>query len=311
MYHFSAGAPSEADRYRPFTTMLNILIKTFRDKQYGVMPPPSSTADKEEILFVTNDPKVIESKYLSTYQEEQSSKRKPDIIGVYLSHLREKYEEHRDCDLVAMTEAIAQGHIPKAEEGLNNPTYPSTKWKDVHLTWELKRSRVIPLLARKQWNMADLKKKFSAQKPTTRTPKPKAPKNPQLHGPTRTGSNTASERGSMGPPKRPRDEESEQTSNHASKKSRMSADSANAVPPAQKPEKVYDKIPTEVQCAYYGAERLAASSAITHSIVILVSGIFPLNPREALTLKRGSQMHHFHCVGTMRKGVFKAVPSTS
>ena len=272
MYHFSAGAPSEADRYRPFTTMLNILIKTFRDKQYGVMPPPSSTADKEEILFVTNDPKVIESKYLSTYQEEQSSKRKPDIIGVYLSHLREKYEEHRDCDLVAMTEAIAQGHIPKAEEGLNNPTYPSTKWKDVHLTWELKRSRVIPLLARKQWNMADLKKKFSAQKPTTRTPKPKAPKNPQLPGPTRTDSNTASERGSMGPPKRPRDEESEQTSNHASKKFRMSADSANAVPPAQKPEKVYDKIPTDVQCAYYGAERLAASFAITHSIVILVSG---------------------------------------
>ena len=52
----------------------------------------------------------------------------------------------------------------------------------------------------------------------------------------------------------------------------MSADSANAVPPAQKPEKVYDKLPTDVQCAYYGAERLAASFAITHSIVILVSG---------------------------------------
>ena len=70
--------------------MLNILIKAFRDKQYGVMPPPSSTTNKEEILFVTNDPKVIESKYLSKDLQEQSSKRKPDIIGVYLSHLREK-----------------------------------------------------------------------------------------------------------------------------------------------------------------------------------------------------------------------------
>ena len=155
--------------------MLNILIKTFRDKQYGVMPPPSSTADKEEILFVTNDPKVIESKYLSRDLEEQSSKRKPDIIGVYLSHLREKYEEPRDCGLVTMTEQVAQDNIPKAEEGLNNPTYFSTKWNDVRLTWELKRSKAIVVLSGKQWKMAELTKKFSTQKPSPQTTNPKRP----------------------------------------------------------------------------------------------------------------------------------------
>ena len=142
------------------------------------------------------------------------------------------------------------------------------------------------------------------------TSNPKASNDPQLHGPAQTNGNTAPDTGSIGPPKRVRDEESEQTSDHPSKRSRALADSINVVPRTQKPE-LYDEIPTEVQCANYGAERLATSFAITNSIVILVSGIFPFNPREALTLKRGSQMHHFHCVGTMRKGVFKAVPSTS
>ena len=93
----SRAAPNTGGRYRPLTNILNIILKEFEDKEYGSLPRPNTHGDKEELVFIPNDPPIIVSEHLEDLVEGKEfyviPKCRPDVVGVFLSHLCEKYKE--------------------------------------------------------------------------------------------------------------------------------------------------------------------------------------------------------------------------
>ena len=272
MIFCSCSSQNEKGRYVPLSKMLNTILMEFRDKEYSIIPRPSSHDNKEEIVFLPNDPTVIKSHYLirdTRNPDVQKSfpKRKPDIIGVFLSHLCEKYIGQKGTN---MTEQIGRGSIPKKETGKGAvATNLRTTWKDIHLTWELKRKSNLKRPAKKEWTVDGVLGKPEPQ------PDPKA----EEAQTTKAGATTSKKPGkepnakddSKGKRKRndnddddgdDDDGDDDDKKDHPAKKSR--SDSSG---------KLYNNgPPPDVQCAYYGAERLAALFSITHSIVILLTG---------------------------------------
>ena len=269
MIFCSCSSQNEKGRYVPLSKMLNTILMEFRDKEYSIIPRPNSHDNKEEIVFLPNDPTVIKSHYLirdTRNPDVQKSfpKRKPDIIGVFLSHLCEKYREHKYADFSTVVEEIGEGGIPKKETGEGAAaTNLHTTWKDIHLTWELKRKLNLKRPAKKEWTVDGVLGKPEPQ------PDPKA----EEAQTTKAGATTSKKSGkkpkAKGGPKGKRkrndnddDDDGDDKKDHPTKKSR--SDSSG---------KLYNNgPPPDVQCAYYGAERLAALFSITHSIVILLTG---------------------------------------
>lgn len=76
-YYHSCKEKSERGRSKPLVVALNNIINHFRhegDASDSTLRLPDA---KDEILFHSNDPTVIESKYL-----QSTTKRKPDIIAL-------------------------------------------------------------------------------------------------------------------------------------------------------------------------------------------------------------------------------------
>ena len=107
--------------------MLNSISLEFRDKDYGVIPSPSSRTNKEEIVFVPHDMFPILSDDSSG---GLPSERLPDISGVFLSFLCDKNENYESYDLTAMANEVAVMREPKEREQAsgNRPVeYPRTE----------------------------------------------------------------------------------------------------------------------------------------------------------------------------------------
>ena len=211
----SCTSQNEKGRYVPFSKMLNTILMEFRDKEYSIIPRPSSHDNKEEIVFLSNDPAVIKSHYLirdtqNPDQQKSYPKCKPEIIGLFLSHSCEKCREHNDADFKAMVERIGRGHIPIA-------------------------TKVGAMTSEKSGKQLYVKGDSKGKR--------KRNDNDDDDGDDDDG-------------------DDDDKKDHPAKKSR--SDSSG---------KLYNNgPPPDVQCAYYGAERLAALFSITHSIVILLTG---------------------------------------
>ena len=212
--------------------------------------------------------------------------RIPDIVGVFLSFLCEKYEGCRNFDLARMSLEVASGRVPNEGEKTSKTgltKYPRTEWKDIHLTMELKyNNRLISIP--KSWKKEDVLEASNVTQEATATRRPtpsvKTGVNPRLaaipaaksqaqktSNPARIVESDPVENEGAIARKRPREEE---VATAKSERPRKTSRGSNGQPIAR--ETTQPRPPPDVQCAYYGAERLAASFFITHSIVVLIDG---------------------------------------
>ena len=210
--------------------------------------------------------------------------RMPDIIGVFLSFLCEKYQGYGNFDLTRMSSEVAAGRVPNEGEKTSKTgltKYPRTEWKDIHLTMELKYSK--PIYIPKSWKKEDVLEASNVQETTATsrpTPSVEAEVNPRLAAiraaisQAQTTANSArivesepAENEDAIARKRPREEEG---TTAMSERPRKTSRGSDGQPLAREPTQT--RPPPDVQCAYYGAERLAASFFITHSIVVLMEG---------------------------------------
>ena len=274
--------------------MLNIISQEFRDKKYGSIPSPSERTNKEEILFMPHDSFPIFSNYATGGIR---SERTPDIIGVFLSYLCDRYEGYGDYDFAAMAGQIAAGQIPREGEKalrVENEDFSRTEWKDVHLTVELKYHRKIedPV---GHWTKEDVMEAGPAKQVTRTTGQPMSNvRTPGAEMATvahaRTTSNVEpatnarlaaieSEPPNIGEAiarKRARVEEdinndSERPQKIIRRNHVLQANTPINVAPLRPSTNI--RPPPSVQCAYYASERLASSFFITHSIVVLIDGM--------------------------------------
>ena len=264
--------------------MLNRISREFRTKVYGSIPSPSSRNNKEEIVFMPHDTFPILTNYSTG---DLPCERMPDIIGVFLSFLCEKYEGYENFDLTRMSTEVAEGRIPHEGEKTSKTgvtRYPRTEWKDIHLTMELKCSR--PITIPESWDNKQVLETSNVKATTvTRqsTPSVKAVENtrPAVNPTTISQTQAAPDPVKMpnvgsGSPgnvdtnalKRVREEEGTTSKGERPRKSSR----GNNGEPSNR-EATITRPPPDVQCAYYGAERLAASFFITHSIVVLIDGM--------------------------------------
>ena len=178
------------------------------------------------------------------------------------------YSEHKDTDFLATVEEIDVGIIPRSEMVKVTATMNlHIDWKDIHLTWELRRKSDLKRPAEREWTVESAVGKPKPQpdfkhatKAAASTSK-KVSKKPQAKG----GPNK--ERVKR---KRIDDDAGNDKKDRPTKKSRCDSS-----------ESVYNNDPPpDVQCAYYGAERLAALFGTTHNIVILLTGKSTLRLRR-------------------------------
>lgn len=99
----------------------------FSGKKYGSLPKPDEGADDETVIFMPNDPNVIESSHLW-----ETSKRKPDVIGVPISFVHEVHEELKGMDYKQLSTKVSK------ESRKNLKPSRDTEWPDVYVTCELK-----------------------------------------------------------------------------------------------------------------------------------------------------------------------------
>ena len=268
-------------RYIPCSTMLNSISREFRHKEYGAIPSPSSRTNKEEIVFVPYDMFPIMSDDSSA---GLPCERLPDIIGVFLSFLCGNSENYENYDLTAMANEVAVRRVPKEREQAsgNRPVeYPRTEWKDIHLSVKLDygKATAIP----EGWNKEDILKSSSVQ-------------GSQSIQTVETGLNARSaanpatistisgfdflpavvseplEKLEINTRKRVREEERAPISLDERPQKIPRRNSSPLTNPASC-ESMETRVPPDVQCTYYGKERLSASFTITHSIVVLIEGM--------------------------------------
>lgn len=106
----SCAATDVKSRRQPLANALNVVLKEFRTKQYGMLPANAGRWDKEEVVFLPNDPTLT-----TTRSSSGASLLKPDIIAVYYGCICDRRMELRELDYEQMLAAIADGSVRKAE----------------------------------------------------------------------------------------------------------------------------------------------------------------------------------------------------
>lgn len=262
----------EKDRYQPFSGALNAIQKHFRAKSYPNIPVPEQRAGEEEVIYLPNDPATITSEYMY-----DNAHRKPDIIGVFVPYMRERYPALKDYSFDDMAKGIADGNIKAAgldetagtKKASKTPeNKDSMKWIDVHQTWELKVRKVKKdsfQFQQKMWSVDDIRKAFDGT---------------QAQAQKRTNKRKTDAR---------EDEAGAEASSGPSSKKTRSSTTTRSVPlpftstmttvGETGKEDTHDMNP-DTQCAYYGLERLSAEWFITHSTVILLTGVYSLSSRK-------------------------------
>ncbi|KAM6495139.1 hypothetical protein JOM56_009762 [Amanita muscaria] len=188
-----------------------------------------------DIIFAINDPVVIESKHL-----DASTKRKPDLICLLAKRFRLLHEdcEHysfHDCVLIASKQKATKSDIKEVTK---------MTWGDILQSWELEAKRKIDL---------EIHTDFKAENflgmeilpPSGDTDESPVASTSQVQAVATSG--VKRKRGSDDIP--------------SSKKIKVDQPLSPLTPRA----------PKDVQCAFYGIERLRHSMDITHSMSVLLS----------------------------------------
>lgn len=209
----------------------------FSGKKYGSLPKPDEGADDETVIFMPNDPNVIESSHLW-----ETSKRKPDVIGVPISFVHEVHEELKGMDYKQLSTKVSK------ESRKNLKPSRDTEWPDVYVTCELKMKKNKLEFSNCKWSANKLLKLLKQQ--TTVAGRKRA------HGDRGSGDDDFVS-------KRRRGSTSTTQNVHIS-----------IVPEGTPSEPSQPSIDPETQCAYYGMERLSSLWTIMHSFVLLLEGEF-------------------------------------
>ena len=256
--------------------MLNSISREFRDKDYGIIPSPSYRNNKEEIVFLPYDMFPIMS-------DDSSGglpfERLPDIIGVFLSFLCGKNENYEDYDLTAMANEVAVRRVPKEREqaSVNRPVeYPRTEWKDIHLSVKLEYEKAIAVP--ESWNEEDILKSSDAQgSQPIQTVDARSSANPAMISTISSFDvlpavvSEPLEKMEINTRKRVREEERVISLDERPRK--ILRRNSNQLTNPASCESMETRAPPDVQCTYYGKERLSASFTITHCIVVLIEGM--------------------------------------
>lgn len=215
---------------------LNTILTEFEHKAFGSLPIPSSTDDKDKIIFTPNDPIVIESKHLHA-----TGYTKPDIVGMHLSSLRDIYQEHQKCNFKDMARLISESTLRKAK--------PSRKpvWRDPKQVWELKVKQKKPKFTEGWWSAVEIM--HSADQSSSKATLKRANSDADVNN-----GNPAPKKSCASRPA-------------ASQSARPSIRPRNAAPLKRLPKLTYDD-----QCAFYAIDRLTASWTIMNCTVILLEG---------------------------------------
>ncbi|KAF8660115.1 hypothetical protein AX16_001642, partial [Volvariella volvacea WC 439] len=118
---------------------LNAIMMEYRDRQFSNLPTSiPSTREEDELIYIPNDPQIIQSDYISRHFGS-TTKRKPDVISVYISLLRDIVDDTRSYSYADWVTYICKDTY-KIEQRGNMPT-----WKSIQQTWELRTSMKIPM----------------------------------------------------------------------------------------------------------------------------------------------------------------------
>lgn len=229
----SIKQPYEPDRYLPLSNALNIILCEFLNKRFKTVPPPGV----DKLIFMPNDPNVIESVRMK--HDCPKARRKPDIIGVFMSHLGEVDNNLKDKTFKETADIISEEDIEK------NPKRP-TKWSDAHVIYELKVKDRKMKMPECHWSLKTIVQDLSKDPEISNR---KRTRGSEDNGTRRTTIKTKLSRVSLFP------------TIHDS----ILPDVAPAGDPIE-------YLTTEVQCCYYGMERLSCTWHCTHSIVVLLEG---------------------------------------
>lgn len=223
----------------PLSNAINAILREWEGKSYGPIPPPSTRPDRENLIFMPNDPYAIESNQLRN--DCPQSQRKPDIVGVHSSYLCEVDPKLKNKTLEEIMRMIPNGTIKK------NPESPLL-WTDVNQPWELKvKDRRLKIPTIKKWTITkllrDLRKKPDKQSR-----------------------------------KRNRGEDSQEKIKPGAKAKSSHRASLLSIHTSIFPDDLSDEedtlpvVSTKTQCAYYGIERLSCVWHALYSSVVLLEG---------------------------------------
>ncbi|KAF8637428.1 hypothetical protein AX16_010819 [Volvariella volvacea WC 439] len=269
---------SEKRRYSPLANALNAIMMEYRDRQFSNLPTPiPSTREGNELIYIPNDPQVIQSDYISRHFNS-TTKRKPDVISVYVSLLRNTIDDNQSYFYADWVTHIYKDKY-KAEKREYKPT-----WKDVQQTWELKASKKIspePLLEKMEHERM---LPFETSSNSTTLPDTALNSGSSMAPPSEAGAEVGENRKRQNasdvlvemPAKRARN------SGHTSRNQTPSAagqtgslpSGSSRIPGSSgipgSPNPPLQSLSPDVQCAFYAIERLHATWTVTHSTVVLL-----------------------------------------
>lgn len=104
--------------------------------------------EDEDIIFVINDPVVIESTHL-----DKSTKRKPDLICLLAKKFRSLQEDCQDYDFLACVCAALKPKEPKPKTSNREA---KVTWGDILHSWELKSNGVIKSKIREDFGAKEI-----------------------------------------------------------------------------------------------------------------------------------------------------------
>lgn len=218
-------------------------MREFLSKAFGSTPIPSLRKDKDNLIFMPNDPNVIESAHL--LEDCPNAQRKPDVVGVFTSYLSKIDQNLETMSYEEIADLVAEGGVK-----WNPDEHP--EWYDFTHVWELKvedRDMVMPECD--NWShekiMQDLSKKPNNSRKRARGKNHRA----------RKKKNTKTPSTSLLPS--------------------IHTNILPSSPGSSSEDEPTTTLPLATQCAYYGIERSSSAWHATHSTVIALKGVcFPI-----------------------------------
>ncbi|KIM42709.1 hypothetical protein M413DRAFT_26716 [Hebeloma cylindrosporum] len=232
----SGGKPiaTEKPRYPHFVNTLNEMLLYFRK-----LKSRTDAIEDGDIIFAINDPAVVESHHLP----KTSTKRKPDLICLLAKRFRHLFNGGRFGIKACMKTAASL-------QAANKKLEPDAKatWGDILQSWELQAKRQINSEIRTDFTVEEFLSGDEAEISAAAIDELPVASTSTSEVQASATSGVKRKRGSSYVP--------------SSKK--IKVDDSDFPPKLRAPK--------DVQCAFYGIERLRHSMDITHSMTVLLSG---------------------------------------
>ncbi|KIM42704.1 hypothetical protein M413DRAFT_444376 [Hebeloma cylindrosporum] len=223
---------TEKPRYPHFVNTLNEMLLYFRK-----LKSRSDAIEDGDIIFAINDPSLVESHHLPI-----TAKRKPDLICLLAQKFRHLFHNRGHSGFKTCMKTAAK---LKRDKKLQPQADVKTTWGDILQSWELEAKRQINSDIRTDFTVEEFLSGDEAEISAAAIAKFPAASTSQAS----VTNGVKRKRGSSYMP--------------SSKK--IKVDESSASTELRAPNDI------QVQCAFYGIERLRHSMDITHSMTVLIS----------------------------------------